>query len=278
MKKFINTYRTTLFFLLLFFIIGIGLLTIDFNFIKEGKHSDFLENLLVEAHGVLGDLLIFGFLLSIYDVVKNKKDKIERYKEELHDYRGWREKEALIRITGILGRLDKIGYNNKDYSALYLIGRRFVETDLSNCSFHLADLYNTYFKHCNLKNCDFSGADLRYGRLDYCDLEKTSFLFAKLDWMAFCLPDIDDEIFTHKNGETIGDRYTIIPLVLFHYVLMYFDDNGYIEELDQESFIIKNHKKSILRGTSFVDDGWKICIEKEVYETKIKPVIEIINI
>ncbi|RKR13225.1 hypothetical protein CLV91_1940 [Maribacter vaceletii] len=51
-------------------------LLIGFN-----KLNDFQENLVVEAHGILGDLFIFGIIISIYDTTLVKREQ-KRLKEK----------------------------------------------------------------------------------------------------------------------------------------------------------------------------------------------------
>ncbi|MBK8486132.1 MAG: hypothetical protein IPO86_12855 [Saprospiraceae bacterium] len=63
----------------------------------------------VEAHGLFYDLIIFGILLSLYDKVKSKSERIQRLKDEINDYKGWYENEAKHRIVGNIKRLIEEG-------------------------------------------------------------------------------------------------------------------------------------------------------------------------
>ena len=91
-----------------FFIIS-GLLIIftlailDFIFIENWR------GVLIEAHGLLFDVILFGIILTFFNLKMNKNEKIERLMEELDDYRGWDEKEAMYRSVGIIKRLNKLG-------------------------------------------------------------------------------------------------------------------------------------------------------------------------
>jgi hypothetical protein len=69
------------------------------------------EEIFVEADGVVFDLIVFGVVLTIYEAyreikeknereLKEKNEKIERLHEDIDDYRGWDEKEAMYRIVG----------------------------------------------------------------------------------------------------------------------------------------------------------------------------------
>lgn len=78
------------------------------------------HDVIVESHGVLFDLLVFGILLSIYEGLRNKKDKIERLKEEIDDFRAWDEKEATFRIVGSIKRLNSFGISNVNLKYCFL--------------------------------------------------------------------------------------------------------------------------------------------------------------
>ena len=80
-----------------------------------------LGGVLVEAHGLVFDLFIFGIVLTAYEVVRGKQDKVERYKEELDDYRGWEEEEAGYRVAGIIRRLEAEGIEDIDFNELNCI-------------------------------------------------------------------------------------------------------------------------------------------------------------
>lgn len=99
------------------------------------------HDVIVESHGVLFDLLVFGILLSLYETLREK----QRLLEEIHDYRGWDEKEAMYRITGAIRRLNKL---------------KVSKIDLGNCYLRGADLRGVDLRGANLPRADLEGADL----------------------------------------------------------------------------------------------------------------------
>ena len=108
-------------YLLLFsiFTVLIVAISIKLKFLWE---KEFLEGITVEAFGMLFDILILGFLFSIFYNLAERKLNIERYLEEIDDLRGWDEKEAMYRNMGNIKRLSRLGieYKKIDFHDCYL--------------------------------------------------------------------------------------------------------------------------------------------------------------
>ena len=101
---------------------------LDFGVWKNFKWHD----LLVEANGMFFDLVIFGVFLTIYEALSEKKDRIERLQEEIDDYRGWDEKEAMYRIVGAVRRLKREGNVEINLTRCYLAGAVLPKSVPSN--------------------------------------------------------------------------------------------------------------------------------------------------
>lgn len=140
-------YIFSIVFILVFFII------IYFENFSKFPENSYFNNLMVEAGGFLFDILLFGLILGWYEIKKTKSDKIERYIEEIEDYRGWKEKEAGYRIFGSIKRLNKLGIVNFDLKNCYFEDIIFNSeiVNLSNSC-----IAGATFKKCNLNNFDFS--------------------------------------------------------------------------------------------------------------------------
>ena len=111
--------------------------------------EEFIRDILVEAHGMLFDILIIGtFIFALHTFLEKRHEKnrnIQRWKEEIDDYRRWDEKEATHRIVGMIKRLNK---NNS------------IGIDLRNC----------FLKGAKLGDANLQGADLRFANLEGADL------------------------------------------------------------------------------------------------------------
>lgn len=160
-KAFLKKFKTTYFFLFLLLLLLILFSIIDNIWIENGyKNKDFIFNLIVELHGVLGDVLIFGIILSIYDIYKEKKDNIGKWTNEIDDFRDWNEKEAKFRIYGNVRRLQKEKCFSLDLSRCFLIESFFEQMKFVNTNFGNANLSDCNFKGAVLKNCNFKEAKL----------------------------------------------------------------------------------------------------------------------
>lgn len=144
------------------------------------------DNIVVESHGLLFDLFVLGILLAIYDRIKENRRQeeeetsvINRYLEELDDFRPWKSEESKYRIRGIVKRLMTKGYTNIDFRYLdlkeielenaRLSKAHLLETDFSGAkligaNFQEATIYSSYFltKETLLSKADFSNARI-YG-------------------------------------------------------------------------------------------------------------------
>jgi len=128
------------------------LLTI--RYVEEAYQPEFIRDILVEAHGMLFDIIIIGiFIFALHSLVNNKrqrKSEIKRYQDEIDDFREWDSEEAVFRIVGNIRRLNRRGVS---------------KIDLSNCYLQNAKLSNTNLEEANLRGAHFNKADLRGAKL-----------------------------------------------------------------------------------------------------------------
>lgn len=154
----------------------------------------FLQNwgdVLVEAHGLAFDLLVLGILLTIYSSVKDKRDleerivkerqlKIDRYLEEIDDYRTWNDKEAMYRIAGNIKRLNELRVTNINLFNCKLKNVQLRSINLSESYLTGSDFGNGYLRGALLNGAKLIGAyfgdsNLRGASLQNCDLERCKF-------------------------------------------------------------------------------------------------------
>jgi len=146
--------------------------------IKMGKFD--LDGLLTEANGMVFDLLVFGVLLSIYERLREKKDKIERLHEEIDDYRGWDEKEAMYRIVGAVRRLNKLGETKITLGSCFLKKANLEKVNLSEANLSETNLSWANLEKANLQGANLSRADISNANLMVANLTKTKFSGANL--------------------------------------------------------------------------------------------------
>jgi len=165
------------------------------------------HDIIVEYHGLVFDLFIFGVILTVYESRRSKKDKIDRYREEIDDYRFWHSEESLHRIKGLIKRLDKLNVSFIDLSHCQLIEARwfsqyksmrwifsgadltesvFLMVDMQKSKFLVTTLTNATFVEVNLMDCNFGSAKMLGVRFEKCNLNGVDFGSAvvdRLDWI-----------------------------------------------------------------------------------------------
>lgn len=208
-----------------------------------GLYNDpsFWENIIVESHGMLLDLLIIGIFIFWLQKRSNKflerENQIIRYFEELDDFRGWLGEEAAYRVAGIIKRLfrlevqletinfSKLCLSNVDSNILkIIIQKNLVEHDVVETydrydkSLLLvskpAYLNNARLRHSNFDNVKLrgvfmEGADFFQSELNSCLLENTKlagsyFGWSKLKNIDFTRSDLSNSSFYNSNLDSVS--------------------------------------------------------------------------
>jgi uncharacterized protein YjbI with pentapeptide repeats len=148
---------------------------------RWGLYSrDFFENVLVEAHGAIVDLLVVGVVLYWFEQRKDASKSIERHREALADLRFYRGSDASYRVLGEVKRLLELGVptlqlSEATLSELEITGLTFTKTD-----FHAANLANTRLSRTTFHDCDCDAIILVGARLKHVTLKKVRLRRAKL--------------------------------------------------------------------------------------------------
>ena len=143
--------------------------------------GDFAENILVEAHGMLFDILVIGiFILSLNTLAERriqKRIENQRYRDEIDDFRGWESEEAAYRNAGNLKRLQRNGYKGKiNLKQCYLEG-----VDLQkNWDDDLLGYIKPFLAGSNLKGVNIAFADLQNANLMSAKLQGAVFFEVNL--------------------------------------------------------------------------------------------------
>ena len=172
---------------------------------EDGSNFEW-HDILVEANGMTFDLLVFGILLSSYESLREKKDKVERLHEEIDDYRGWDEKEAMFRIVGAVRRLNRMGVSKIDLSGCYLVKANLFRiqlqgANLQGANFQEADLREVNLCHSNLNGANFQKADLQWIDFQETDLQGANLQDANLTGANFQKADLRGVNFQGANLE-----------------------------------------------------------------------------
>ena len=125
----------------------------------------FWGNILVEAHGMLFDLLVIGVFILWLNRLGERRQTIQRYREEIEDYLGWNEKEATYRIVGNIRRLNRESVSDIALSQAYLQGAKLGGADLHKADLWGANLHGAILLATDLCEADLIGANLRGANL-----------------------------------------------------------------------------------------------------------------
>ena len=161
---------------------------------KEGGDFSW-HDIKVEANGMVFDLFVFGILVTVYNAIRARKEKVERYKEEIDDFREWPGNEAKFRVMGLIRRLVREGEKKLNLQNCYLEGVSFgdwklTETHfdmatLSEAKFYQTKLIGSTFQETKLKNAKFYGVDLTSADFSGADLEGVDFSNSNLSNVNF---------------------------------------------------------------------------------------------
>lgn len=136
---------------------------------------DFWGNFLVEAHGMLLDILVFGVLILCLNKLMENRMENRRYIDEIDDFRGWEDKEAAYRIAGNLRRLKRNGYKGHiDLKHCYLAGLNLRKDGI-------LEYFSKYLSGINLTGAILFMVTLPGASLDFADLQDAKLLGADLE-------------------------------------------------------------------------------------------------
>lgn len=155
-----------------FLLFAIVVIVVSSTFYKK---PEFRENILIEAHGMILDLLVIGVLVFWLQLLGEKRLNIRRYQDEIEDYLGWKEEEATHRIAGNIKRL-----NRERITKLKLTEAHLAGADLKGANLAGSDLIGANLRESNLLGANLVGADLRDANLYKADLWRANLEGAKL--------------------------------------------------------------------------------------------------
>jgi|GEM_PF-3897034 len=162
--------------LFLCILIMISFILIMIDALPWDKDS-FLGRIIIEAHGLIPELLIFGILITVYNkIVVERIIEIRRIQEEINDYKERNDNEAKIVIKNRIKKLNKLGFTKIDLSRCHLENTKLFNVRLNN-----ANLYFTNLEGANLESAILDNAILTSSVLRGAYLEGARFKSAKLD-------------------------------------------------------------------------------------------------
>ena len=170
-------------YLVLFFLFGVLVVLIAaliiYNRAKTPIYG-FIEGISVESFGMLLDILVLGVIFHYFKGKGEKERRIERYKEEIDDFRGWSEPEAKFRIVGNIKRLLRLGAKNLDLNNCFLKGTNLDKANLSSVNLHKANLSESELIGVDMTDAFLLFTDLLYAKMTCAKLNKAELSRADL--------------------------------------------------------------------------------------------------
>ncbi|MCB0224408.1 MAG: pentapeptide repeat-containing protein [Anaerolineae bacterium] len=148
----------------------------------------FFENIMVEAHGMIFDLLVIGVFVGWLTGLGQRRVAIERYKEEIDDFLGWHNEEAMHRIVGNIKRLNRDGVTEIRLLNAYLENGHLAKVDLTSADLRRANLRNADLRGAKLRGANLTNADLRGAELSGADFSNAELSGAIFDKQSIGLP------------------------------------------------------------------------------------------
>jgi len=166
--------------------------------------KSFFENVLVEAHGAVLDLLIVGVILYWFEQRRDRRHQIDRLEEELADLRLYRAPDAPYRTLGTIRRLLALDKNGLQISEMTLSNLEIRDIKLSGCNLHATVFTDSRMKHVQFDNCSldaaiFVGVVLEDIRLANSSLKRAKFQNAKLNGLNLTSCQIENADFTNAS-------------------------------------------------------------------------------
>lgn len=134
--------------------------------------APFWDGVAVEAHGMLMDIIVLGIFvlwlnkhreMRAEDRARQREREalIQRYNEEIDDFRHWNNKESMQRIVGGIRRLNRLEIANIALHYCYLKGANLRGADLRGANLKDANLEGAILWEANLEGAILKGARLK---------------------------------------------------------------------------------------------------------------------
>lgn len=160
--------------------------------------TNFWENIIAEAHGVLFDLIIIGWFLFWLNKVAERRIRNNRYREEIEDYLGWSSAEATLRIVGNIRRLNRADL----VKGFRLTEAHLEEAKLGNVQMEETDLWGAHLDGASLRESKLDRSNLAGASMEGADLERASLV--RCDLRGANLNDSDLERATLSGADLRG--------------------------------------------------------------------------
>ncbi|CAH6871573.1 conserved hypothetical protein [Vibrio chagasii] len=147
-------------------------------------NKDFWENVLVEAHGMVFDILIIGVIIVWLDTRRTTFNEKKSMINELSDMSYLDLPEVNHRKVGMMHRLNKLGVESFNIDELIIAevkvkGLIVDASTLNNLKVMRSSISETHFTETALLRADFSDTQIKSTKFLNCEMKKAVFIQAK---------------------------------------------------------------------------------------------------
>lgn len=172
---------------------------------------NFFENLLVEMHGSIFDLLVVGVILYWFEKRRDNQEKLSRAKEDLDSLKYYYGKDSSFKFYSALRYLLSLGVNKADIPEANLNNLKIDALHLSSSNliatnFNKSILSNVVFDECNMEAANFIDSELKSTSFKKVNLKRAKFINAKLKGIDFRSCDIKGAVFNKADLKSANFR------------------------------------------------------------------------
>ena len=153
---------------------SLSILAINPGWGNDGGYKKHWPDILSNLNASIFDLAVLIFLINLLTSLQDKRRNIKKWEEEIDDYRGWNEPEAMYRNVGNIIRLLRNKARYLNLHKCYLKGATLDSTNLKGAYLALADLSAASLRSSNLSSAELWNANLTGANLFYADLSNTN--------------------------------------------------------------------------------------------------------
>ncbi|RYV01806.1 hypothetical protein SOPP22_15740 [Shewanella sp. OPT22] len=200
----------TLFTLVLLFVVGItafwdSVSNIVFPNTTVGLYNrGFWENVLVEAHGLLFDILIIGVIVVWLDTKRAQSDEKVTTLNNLSDVSYLDLPEVNLRKVGMIHRLNNLDVFQFSINQLVISGARVIEltskfSSLNQLKAKKTEITSSNFINTQLIKSDFSESLIRTTKFLKCEMKKTVFIDSQVRGVDFTDSNLERAVFINAD-------------------------------------------------------------------------------
>lgn len=139
---------------------------------KPTDYDSFSEGVLVEMVGMLFDILLLLLLFNWINEKGERKRRIQQLEDEIDDFRGWDEKEAMFRIVGNIKRLNRLGVVKLDLTRCFLKEANLALLNLEGSTLNYCNLEDSRLVSTCLAKSEISNVNLNFSKLENAKIDE----------------------------------------------------------------------------------------------------------